>query len=154
MGFAHAQTLATEALLQKVSAELNEAVGFQKGIWMERKPVAVSVHTRPAAAGRCRRRDRRPPGRSPRRHGLAFIVDGSVLDLSILEPAKADALENLRSRLGASAAMFAGDADSDELAMATLRGPDMGLRVGAGEVRGRAPAPGPGILCPGPGHPL
>ena len=45
MGFAHAQTLATEAVLQKVNAELNEAVGFQKGIWMERKPVAVSVHT-------------------------------------------------------------------------------------------------------------
>jgi trehalose 6-phosphate phosphatase len=29
--------------------------------------------------------------------------------------------------------MYAGDAASDELAMATLRGPDMGLRVGPGE---------------------
>src|SRR3546814_15702964 len=29
-------------------------------------------------------------------HGLFFIVDGSVLDLSVIEPAKADALENLR----------------------------------------------------------
>ena len=49
MGFAHVQTLATEATLQKVSTALSEAVGFQKGIWIERKPVAVSVHTRPAA---------------------------------------------------------------------------------------------------------
>jgi trehalose 6-phosphate phosphatase len=68
-----------------------------------------------------------------RAHGLFFIVDGSVLDLSVVEPSKAAALEALRSRLGASAAMFAGDADSDELAIGTLRGPDLGLRVGPGD---------------------
>ena len=34
--------------------------------------------------------------------------------------------------LGVSAALYAGDASSDELAMATLRGPDMALRVGEG----------------------
>lgn len=132
MGFAHQQTLATESVLQKVHAALNEAVGFQKGIWLERKPVAVSVHTRPAApdvvaAVTDTARE------VARAHGLHFIVDGSVLDLSVVEPSKAEALESLRSRLGASAAMYAGDADSDELAMATLRGPDMGLRVGPGE---------------------
>ncbi|MBD1540112.1 trehalase-like domain-containing protein [Pseudarthrobacter sp. NKDBFgelt] len=132
MGFAHQQTLATESVLQKVHAALNEAVGFQKGIWLERKPVAVSVHTRPAApdvvaAVTDTARE------VARAHGLHFIVDGSVLDLSVVEPSKAEALESLRSRLGASAAMYAGDADSDELAMATLRGPDMGLRVGLGE---------------------
>ncbi|OAE03339.1 trehalase-like domain-containing protein [Arthrobacter sp. OY3WO11] len=132
MGFAHQQTLATESVLQKVHAALNEAVGFQKGIWIERKPVAVSVHTRPAApdvvaAVTDTARE------VARAHGLHFIVDGSVLDLSVMEPSKAEALESLRSRLGASAAMYAGDADSDELAMSTLRGPDMGLRVGPGE---------------------
>lgn len=132
MGFAHQQTLATESVLQKVHTALNEAVGFQKGIWIERKPVAVSVHTRPAApdivaAVTDTARE------VARAHGLHFIVDGSVLDLSVVEPSKAEALESLRSRLGASAAMYAGDADSDELAMATLRGPDMGLRVGPGE---------------------
>ena len=67
-----------------------------------------------------------------RAHGLSFIVDGSVLDLSVVEPSKAAALEHLRSMLGVSAALYAGDAPSDELAMATLRGPDMGLRVGEG----------------------
>ncbi len=132
MGFAHQQTLATESVLQKVHAALNEAVGFQRGIWLERKPVAVSVHTRPAApdvvaAVTDTARE------VARAHGLHIIVDGSVLDLSVVEPSKAEALESLRSRLGASAAMYAGDADSDELAMATLRGPDMGLRVGPGE---------------------
>jgi trehalose 6-phosphate phosphatase len=132
MGFAHGQSLATEAALQKVATALSEAVGFHKGIWIERKPVAVSVHTRPAmpdvveAVTETARE-------IARAHGLFFIIDGSVLDLSVVEPSKAEALENLRSRLGASAAMYAGDAYSDELAIGTLRGPDMGLRVGPGE---------------------
>jgi trehalose 6-phosphate phosphatase len=62
--------------------------------------------------------------------GLFFIVDGSVLDLSVVKPAKAEALDHLRGRLGVSAALYAGDAMSDEFAMGTLRGPDMGLWVG------------------------
>ena len=101
---------------------------------MERKPVAVSVHARPASPGVVQvvTETAREIARA---HGLFFIVDGSVLDLSVTEPAKADALENLRSRLGASAALYAGDAYSDELAIATLRGPDLGLRVGQGETR-------------------
>ncbi len=134
MQFAHVQPLATEVILQKVSTALSEAVGFQEGIWIERKPVAVSVHTRPATPDVVESvtdtaRD------IARAHGLFFIVDGSVLDLSVVEPSKADALESLRSRLGASAALYAGDAYSDELAIATLRGPDMGLHVGPGETR-------------------
>jgi trehalose-phosphatase len=142
MGFAHVQPLATEAVLQKVSLALNEAVGFQESIWIERKPVAVSIHTRPAAAEvvaavTATARD------IARDHALLFIVDGSVLDLSVVGPSKADALENLRSRLGASAAMYAGDAYSDELAIATLRGPDMGLHVGPGQTRAAHRLPDP-----------
>jgi trehalose-phosphatase len=132
MGFAHVQSLATEAALQKVATALSEAVGFQKGIWIERKPVAVSVHTRPATPDVVEAVTE-TAREIARAHGLFFIVDGSVLDLSVVEPSKAEALESLRSRLGASAAMYAGDAYSDELAIATLRGPDMGLRVGPGE---------------------
>ncbi len=132
MGFAHAQPLATEALLQKATTAVNEAVGFHKGIWVERKPVAVSIHTRPATADvvQAVTETTREVARA---YGLFFIVDGSVLDLSVVEPSKADALEALRSRLGAGAALYAGDAYSDELAIATLRGPDMGVRVGPGE---------------------
>jgi trehalose 6-phosphate phosphatase len=132
MQFAHVQPLATEVILQKVSTALSEAVGFQEGIWIERKPVAVSVHTRPAAP-HVVASVTDTAREIARAHGLFFIVDGSVLDLSVVEPSKADALESLRSRLGASAALYAGDAYSDELAIATLRGPDLGLNVGPGE---------------------
>ena len=49
MGFAHGLSLATESVLQQASQALAETVGAYKGISIERKPVAVSVHTRPAA---------------------------------------------------------------------------------------------------------
>lgn len=132
MGYAHGLSLATESVLQIVTSELTTAVAFQPGIWLERKPVAVSVHTLPATAevAATVTETAREIASS---YGLFFVIDGSVLDLSVVEPAKAEALEGLRTRLGVSAALYAGDAYSDELAMATLRGPDMGLRVGAGE---------------------
>ena len=119
------------------------------------------VRAHPAGRAGRRRTGRDQTAREiARAHGLFFIVDGSVLDLSVVEPSKADALENLRSMLGASAALYAGDASSDELAIATLRGPDMGLRVGRGipaphtgcGTRSRSPGSWPSSSnCGGPG---
>ena len=129
MGFAHGLSLATESVLQQANQALLESVGAYKGISIERKPVAVSVHTRPAPPAIVAKAAKKAE-EIARALGLFFIVDGSVLDLSVVEPSKATALEHLRSRLGVSAALYAGDALSDELAMATLRGPDMGLWVG------------------------
>lgn len=131
MGYAHGLSLATESVLQQASQALAESVGAYRGISIERKPVAVSVHTRPAAPDVVALATTKAE-EIARAHGLHFVVDGSVLDLSVVEPSKASALEHLRSILGVSAALYAGDAFSDELAMATLRGPDMALRVGEG----------------------
>ena len=131
MGYAHSLSLATESVLQQASQALAETVGAYRGISIERKPVAVSVHTRPAAPDVVALAAKQAE-EIAQAHGLSFIVDGSVLDLSVVEPSKAFALEHLRSMLGVSAALYAGDASSDELAMATLRGPDMALRVGEG----------------------
>ena len=132
MGYAYTLSLATEQLLQQVATALTEAVGFEKGISIVRKPVGVAVHTRPAT-----------PEVVDRviflsqkiaiEFGLYFIIDGTVLDLTVEEPAKGQALEQLRARLGVSAALYAGDAESDEKAIATLRGPDLGLHVGPGD---------------------
>ncbi|WP_427015540.1 trehalase-like domain-containing protein [Pseudarthrobacter sp. P1] len=136
MGYAHGLSLATESVLQKASLALMEAVGFEKGISIERKPVAVAVHTRPAQPAVVVAVTRRAE-EVAREHNLHFIIDGSVLDLSVVEPSKGEALERLRARLGVSAALYAGDAPSDELAIATLRGPDLAIRVGDA-----MPAPG------------
>ncbi|MCA4134957.1 trehalase-like domain-containing protein [Arthrobacter sp. M4] len=142
MTFAYGVSLATEAVLQQTASALTEAVGFEKGISIERKPVAVGVHTRSATPDVVAKVVARAE-EIAKEHGLFFIVDGTVYDLSVVEPSKAAALEQLRSRLGVSAALFAGDAASDELAIATLRGPDLGLHVGDGDslARHRLPSP-------------
>ncbi|MDI2033431.1 trehalase-like domain-containing protein [Paenarthrobacter nitroguajacolicus] len=131
MGYAYTLSLATEQLLQQVTTALTEAVGFEKGISVVRKPVGVGVHTRPATPEVVERATFAAQ-KIAIEFGLYFIVDGSVLDLTVEEPAKGLALEQLRARLGVSAALYAGDAESDEKAIATLRGPDLGLHVGPG----------------------
>ena len=151
MGFAHGLSLATESVLQQASQALAETVGAYRGITIERKPVAVSVHTRPATPDVVALVTQQAE-EIAQAHGLYFIVDGSVLDLSVVEPSKGAAMEHLRSMLGASAALYAGDASSDEAAMATLRGPDLGLRVGEGPTAAAHRLRDPGVLRPGPGH--
>src|SRR6478736_9833806 len=96
MGFAHGLSLATESVLQQASQALAESVGAYRGISIEHKPVAVSVHTRPAAPDVVALATTKAE-EIARAHGLHFIVDGSVLDLSVVEPSKASALEHLRS---------------------------------------------------------
>jgi len=132
MAFAHGLSLGTEAVLQQAGTALVEAVGFEKAVSIERKPVAVAVHTR-GAPPETFERVRAASRQVAQDHGLYLIEDGSVLDLSVTEPSKGAALERLRSQLGVSAALYAGDASSDELAIRTLRGPDLGIRVGAGQ---------------------
>ena len=56
------------------------------------------------------------------------------------------ALDRLRTRLGVSATFFAGDAESDEDAMNTLHGPDLGIRVGDGESMAQHRISGPEML--------
>lgn len=108
---------------------------------IQRKPAGVSVRLvgkPPDLAARVRAKAEQ----IARDRGMYFIVDGSVLDLSLVEPGKGRALQRLRSQLGISAALYAGDGPSDEDALATLRGPDLGLRVGDG--------PGDGHRLPDP----
>ncbi|MFC5928025.1 bifunctional trehalose-phosphatase/glycoside hydrolase family 15 protein [Cryobacterium melibiosiphilum] len=57
------------------------------------------------------------------------------------------ALDRLRNRLGVSAAFFAGDASSDEFAMSTLHGPDMGVRIGDGDTKAAHRITGPETLA-------
>ncbi|MFJ5958132.1 trehalase-like domain-containing protein [Paenarthrobacter sp. NPDC092416] len=142
MGYAYGLSLATETLLQHVATALTEALGFEKGISIVRKPVGVAVHTRPATPEVVERVVFRAQ-QIAIEYGLFFIIDGSVLDLTVEEPAKGLALEQLRARLGVSAALYAGDAASDEKALATLRGPDLGLHVGPGDTTAAHTIPDP-----------
>ncbi|QDG66689.1 bifunctional trehalose-phosphatase/glycoside hydrolase family 15 protein [Pseudarthrobacter sp. NIBRBAC000502772] len=134
MAFAYSQPPGTTAVLHDVRAALTEVVRAEKDFRIERierKPLAVALRLIALAPDVVARLTAKAE-QIAKDHGLYFIVDGSVLDLSVVEPSKGHALERLRSELGISAALYAGDGPSDEFALATLRGPDLGLRVGEG----------------------
>src|SRR3954469_25963696 len=84
MAFAHGLSLGTEAVLQQAGTALVEAVGFEKAVSIERKPVAVAVHTR-GAPPETFERVRAASRQVAQDHGLYLIEDGSVLDLSVTE---------------------------------------------------------------------
>ncbi|WP_136611168.1 trehalase-like domain-containing protein [Sinomonas albida] len=148
MAFAYSMPRATDGVLQlagntfmeRLTARLGEGPGERlvtdRGLAFERKPAAFAVHRReadPDAAEAATSLAREIAAA----YGLFFIEDGTVLDLSALPPAKGAALDRLRAQLGVSAALFAGDASSDEDALATLRGPDLGLHIGLRETTAR-----------------
>ncbi len=63
-----------------------------------------------------------------------FRRDGhDVVELTVTSTHKGDALERIRGEVGATAVLFLGDDTTDEDAFLTLRGPDVGIRVGDGE---------------------
>ena len=153
MGFAHGLSLATESVLQQASQALAETVGAYRGITIERKPVAVSVHTRPAAPDVVALVTQQAE-EIARAHGLFFIVDGSVLDLSVVEPSKA-------RRHGTPAVHAGGQRRPLRRGRLQRRGrhghparPGPGPARRRGANRRGAPAAGSGVLRPGPGHPV
>jgi trehalose-phosphatase len=144
MDFLYDQPATTTPILQEVTDALTEVIRAEKDFRIERihrKPAGVSVRLigkPPDVAARVTAKAER----IARDRGMYFIRDGSVLDLSLVEPAKGRALERLRSQLGISATLYAGDGPSDEDALATQRGPDLGLQVGPGPAsRHRLPDP-------------
>jgi GH15 family glucan-1,4-alpha-glucosidase len=60
-----------------------------------------------------------------------------VIELAVVETNKGEALEAIRHRVGASAAIYIGDDVTDEDAFASLTGPDVGVKVGGGETRAK-----------------
>ena len=62
------------------------------------------------------------------------VTEGkAVIELAVVQTDKGHALDVLRHQVGATAAVFLGDDVTDEKAFARLSGPDLGVKVGAGE---------------------
>ena len=75
----------------------------------------------------------------PGKWGGVHVKGGKmVIELSVLDVNKGDALDRLRTDVSAEAVIFAGDDVTDEDAFARLAGPDLGLKVGVGPTLARA----------------
>lgn len=65
--------------------------------------------------------------------GVQVTEGKAVVELAVVQTDKGRALDVLRHQVGATAAMFFGDDVTDEKVFARLSGPDLGVKVGAGD---------------------
>jgi len=113
-------------------------------VWVEQKPAGFALHTRLATEENSRvahlvaLRDT-----SAELDDLTVRKGKNVLEFSVRETTKGEALEHLRGYTGASAVFYAGDDVTDEDAFATLRPRDFGLKSGSGESAAAHRVPGP-----------
>jgi trehalose-phosphatase len=135
----------------RLKAELRTITADQPGVRLESKPASIAVHVRAAApdvAARVVEAVRSGPAAWPGVH----VKNGKhVVELSVLATHKGAALDQLRTQLSASAVLFLGDDVTDEDGFATLRGPDVGIKIGAGDTaatfRVAAPLDGARVLA-------
>jgi trehalose-phosphatase len=137
LDFAESLSPEQRALRDKVCAGLQVLTRRSEGLLLEVKPASVAFHCRLAedrAAQEAIDLVLNGPGRLP---GV-FVKQGKkVIELSVVPFDKGNALTAIRHRLGASSCLYIGDDASDEDAFATLRGPDIGIKVGEGPTAAR-----------------
>lgn len=130
--FIHGLDPATVELRDRVREDLRSIAATERGFFVEEKPASVAFHFRLAdeqAAARALETIALGPACDPRVH----VKRGKrVIELSVVPTDKGKALLSIRHRVGATAAIFIGDDESDEDAFATLCGPDVGVKVGDG----------------------
>jgi trehalose 6-phosphate phosphatase len=115
-----------------VTRELEVLAGGEPGAWVERKPFAAVLHTRRMAdRGAAAALEAR--GAELGRAAGAHVVPGKmVVEVAVLPAGKAGALTRLKQATSADRLVFAGDDVTDELALRTIRPPDLGIKVGPG----------------------
>ncbi len=119
------------ALRDSLRTQAEQATAGLAGVWIEPKTFGLGVHTRRAIAEVAAAADARvdaivqtsaPHWRRRTGH--------NIVEYSFRHEGKDTAVARLRQRVGASAALFAGDDTTDEDAIAALGPADLGIRVG------------------------
>lgn len=133
VGFAEHLSPEQRDLRDRVLGELNDIARRDHGFIIEPKPAGVAFHYRkadPEIAGAAVTDVLKGPGKW---RGVHLKTGKMVVELSVLNLNKGDALDRLRADISAEAVVFAGDDATDEDAFARLAGPDLGLKVGQGQ---------------------
>ncbi len=116
------------SLIQQVSAYCQQC----PGAFVEEKPAGLAFHYRNAESACVAATLAQIRAFVESASGVHVRAGKMVLELSIVETNKGNALRTIRARTGADACLFIGDDTTDEDAIATLTGPDVGIRVGSG----------------------
>jgi trehalose 6-phosphate phosphatase len=125
-------------LRDELIAAAEEAVDGLEGAWIERKAFGLGLHTRTASADDAAVAVERVGALVAERAPQWRRRDGrDILEFAFRHEGKDSAVAALRSRVGASAVLFAGDDVTDEDAIASLGPDDLGVRVGGGATAAR-----------------
>ncbi|MET0198320.1 trehalose-phosphatase [Rhodococcus sp. RS1C4] len=133
IGFIHAIDDKAKKLLGDISAEMESIAGRFPGVGVEVKPASAALHVRNAEPVDAERALNAVREGVARRDGVQVTEGKSVIELAVIVTDKGVALDILRHQEGATAAVFFGDDVTDEKAFARLHGPDIGVKVGAGD---------------------
>lgn len=138
----HGEDAADVRLRDEMRAHAERAITPLKGTWIEPKTFGFGVHTRlatPADAAEANRIvDAIVSAEAPhwrRRTGH------NIVEYAFRQEGKDTAVAELRTRVGATAVLFAGDDVTDEDALRSLRADDLGVHVGAGETAATVTVP-------------
>ena len=120
-------------LRAQIKQDLAAIVDETPGARLETKPAAVAFHYREVEPAAAEEAIARIEAGAAGRPGVRTQRSDHVVELLVIDTDKGDALDALRHRVGATAVLFMGDSQADEGAFRTLRGPDISVRVGAGD---------------------
>ena len=128
-GFAHD---VDDALLARITAELETIAEGRPGVTVETKPASVALHVRNASAedGAAALDAARAVGEAA---GTEITSGKAVLEFAVISTDKGEAVDILREQTAATAVTFFGDDVTDEKAFRRMRPADVGVKVGSGE---------------------
>ncbi|GAA4611912.1 trehalose-phosphatase [Saccharopolyspora hordei] len=133
VGFVHELQPEATQLRTELQRGVQDVVRGKDGVTLEAKPASIAVHVRraePDVAHEVLEAVRNGPGKWD---GVSVTEGKAVIELSVVQTDKGNALDTLRHQVGATAAVFLGDDVTDEKAFARLHGPDLGIKVGEGD---------------------
>lgn len=125
------------AARERIRADVRAIAADAEGTLAEDKAAGVALHYRNAGDDVARAALRSVREGPASLHGVHVKEGKKVIELSVVPMEKGRGLATIRQRCGATAALFFGDDVTDEDAFGTLRGPDVGVKVGDGATRAR-----------------
>jgi trehalose-phosphatase len=137
LGFGRSLSPREQDLRARIKSDLAEIAGRTPDAELESKPAAVAFHYRRSPRDAVRRALEDIEAGPAALDGVYTHHSKESVELLVVDTDKGRALESLRHRVGASAVLYFGDSPTDEHALATLRGPDIGVKVGEGETLAR-----------------
>lgn len=122
--------------LAALGAQAAAVARARDGVWVETKPTAVVVHTRLAEPDVAAAATAEAVALGARL-GTGVLQGRDVVEITVLQADKGEALTALRAELGASVVLYAGDDVTDEHAFAALGPQDLTIKVGPAETVAR-----------------